>query len=116
MEQRERARTGIKSLRVGYNKIFGYYIEVTRPNLHLVPEDYTRKQTLTNGERFITLELKEHETLVLHAQERIAELATNLFRHISIEVGRSREEILAAAASIAYLDVAASLAEVAEEF
>jgi DNA mismatch repair protein MutS len=116
MEQRERARTGIKSLRVGYNKVFGYYIEVTRPNLHLVPEDYTRKQTLTNGERFITLELKEYESLVIHAQERIAELETNLFRHISVEVGKSREEILAAASAIAYLDTAASLAEVAEEY
>lgn len=116
MEQRERARTGIKSLRVGYNKVFGYFIEVTRPNLHLVPEDYTRKQTLTNGERFITLELKEYESLVIHAQERITELETNLFRHISIEVGKSRQEILSAASAIAYLDTAASLAEVAEEF
>lgn len=116
MEQRERARTGIKSLRVGYNKVFGYYIEVTRPNLHLVPEDYTRKQTLTNGERYITLELKEYESLVIHAQERITELETNLFRHISIEVGKSREEILAAASGIAYLDTVASLAEAAEEF
>jgi DNA mismatch repair protein MutS len=116
MEQRERARTGIKSLRVGYNKVFGYFIEVTRPNLHLVPEDYTRKQTLTNGERFITLELKEYESLVIHAQERITELETNLFRHICVEVGKSREEILTAAASVAYLDTVASLAEVAEDF
>ncbi|HEX8175310.1 MAG TPA: DNA mismatch repair protein MutS [Pyrinomonadaceae bacterium] len=116
MEQRERARTGIKSLRVGYNKVFGYFIEVTRPNLHLVPEDYTRKQTLTNGERFITLELKEYESLVIHAQERITELETNLFRHISIEIGKSRQEILTAASAIAYLDTVASLAEVAEEF
>lgn len=116
MEQRERARTGIKSLRVGYNKVFGYYIEVTRPNLHLIPEDYTRKQTLAQGERFITLELKEHESLVIHAQERITELETNIFRHICVEIGKSREEILSAAASIAYLDTVASLAEVAEEF
>lgn len=116
MEQRERARTGIKSLRVGYNKVFGYFIEVTRPNLHLVPEDYTRKQTLTNGERFITLELKEYESLVIHAQERITELETNLFRHISIEVGKARQEILLAAYAVAYLDAVAALAEVAEEF
>lgn len=116
MEQRERARTGIKSLRVGYNKVFGYFIEVTRPNLHLVPEDYTRKQTLTNGERFITLELKEYESLVIHAQERITELETNLFRHICTELGKGREEILAAASSIAYVDAIASLAEVAEEY
>ena len=115
MEQRERARTGIKSLRVGYNKVFGYYIEVTRPNLHLVPGDYTRKQTLSQGERFITLELKEYESLVIHAQERIQELETNLFRHISIEIGKSRQEILSAASVIAYLDTVASLAEVAED-
>ncbi|MCA1591959.1 MAG: DNA mismatch repair protein MutS [Acidobacteria bacterium] len=74
MEQRERARTGIKSLRVGYNKVFGYFIEVTRPNLRLVPDDYTRKQTLATSERFITLALKEYESLVLNAQDRIAEL------------------------------------------
>src|SRR5437764_10795793 len=97
MEQRERARTGIKSLRVGYNKVFGYFIEVTRPNLHLVPEGYTRKQTLAQSERFITLELKEHETLVVNAQERIAELETSLFRQVCSEIGKNRDEILARA-------------------
>jgi DNA mismatch repair protein MutS len=116
MEQRERARTGIKSLRVGYNKVFGYFIEVTRPNLHLVPGDYSRKQTLATSERFITLELKEHETLVVNAQERIQELEAGLFRHICAEVSKSRDEILAAAASIAYLDAVAAFAEVADEF
>jgi DNA mismatch repair protein MutS len=116
MEQRERARTGIKSLRVGYNKVFGYFIEVTRPNMHLVPGDYSRKQTLAASERFITLELKEHESLVMNAQERIHELEAGLFRHICAEVSRSRDEILAAAASIAYLDTVASLALVADEF
>ena len=115
MEQRERARTGIKSLRVGYNKVFGYFIEVTKPNLHLVPGDYSRKQTLAAAERFITLELKEHESLVMNAQERIHELEAGLFRHICAEVSRSRDEILAAAASIAYLDTVASLASVAGE-
>jgi DNA mismatch repair protein MutS len=116
MEQRERARTGIKSLRVGYNKVFGYFIEVTRPNLHLVPGDYSRKQTLATSERFITLELKEHESLVMNAQERIHELEAGLFRHICAEVSRSRDEMLAAAASISYLDAVASFAEVADEF
>ena len=116
MEQRERARTGIKSLRVGFNKVFGYFIEVTRPNLHLVPADYTRKQTLAASERFITLELKEHESLVVNAQERIAELEASLFRHVSIEVGKNREEILTAAASIAYLDTIASFSEVADVY
>ncbi|HYE66797.1 MAG TPA: DNA mismatch repair protein MutS [Pyrinomonadaceae bacterium] len=111
MEQRERARTGIKSLRVGYNKVFGYFIEVTRPNLHLVPDDYTRKQTLAQSERFVTLELKEYETLVVNAQDRIAELEASLFRHVCNEIGKSRSEILAAASSIAYLDAIASFAE-----
>jgi DNA mismatch repair protein MutS len=115
MEQRERARTGIKSLRVGYNKVFGYFIEVTRPNLHLVPEDYTRKQTLAQSERFVTLELKEYESLVIHAQERISELEASLFRHVCAEVGKNREEILLAASSIAYLDTVASFAEAAEQ-
>lgn len=113
MEQRERARTGIKSLRVGYNKVFGHYIEVTRPNLHLVPGEYTRKQTLTSAERFITLELKEHESLVVNAQERIAELESSLFRQVCAEVCKNRTEILTAASSLAYLDAIASLAEVA---
>lgn len=116
MEQRERARTGIKSLRVGYNKVFGHFIEVTRPNLHLVPSDYTRKQTLTSAERFVTLELKEFESLVVNAQERIAELEASLFRRLCSEIGKSREEILTAASTIAHLDAVASLAEVAEVF
>ncbi|MCA1556573.1 MAG: DNA mismatch repair protein MutS, partial [Acidobacteria bacterium] len=116
MEQRERARTGIKSLRVGYNKVFGHYIEVTRPNLHLVPESYTRKQTLAQAERFVTLELKEHESLVVNAHERIGELETNIFRQVCAEIGRSRDEILVAASTVAYLDVIASFAEVAAEF
>ena len=113
MEQRERARTGIRSLRVGYNKVFGYFIEVTKPNLHLVPTDYTRKQTLAAAERFVTLELKEHESLVLNAQERIAELEAGIFRQVCAEIGRAREEILAAAATLAHLDAAASLAQAA---
>jgi DNA mismatch repair protein MutS len=116
MEQRERARTGIKSLRVGYNKVFGHYIEVTRPNLHLVPASYTRKQTLAQAERFVTLELKEHESLVVNAQERIGELETNIFRQVCAEIGKSRDEILTAASTIAHLDVVASFAEVAAEF
>jgi DNA mismatch repair protein MutS len=113
MEQRERARTGIKSLRVGYNKVFGYFIEVTKPNLHLVPADYTRKQTLAASERFVTLELKEHESLVLNAQERIAELEAGIFRQLCAEIGRAREEILAAASTLAHLDAVASLAQAA---
>jgi DNA mismatch repair protein MutS len=109
LEQRERARTGIKSLRVGYNKVFGHFIEITRPNLHLVPASYTRKQTLASAERFITLELKEHESLVTNAHDRIAELETSLFRQVCVEIGKQREEILAASATLAYLDAIASL-------
>jgi len=115
MEKRERERTGIKSLRVGFNKVFGYYIEVTKPNLHLIPAEYTRKQTLVPAERFVTLELKEHESLVIHAQERIAELENNLFRQICAEVGKNRPEILLTASTIGYLDAICSLAEVADE-
>lgn len=116
LEKRERERTGIKSLRVGFNKVFGYYIEVTKPNTHLVPKDYQRKQTLIPSERYITLELKEHESLVIHAQERIAELETSLFRQICSKIGKSRPEILLAASTIAYLDVISGLADVADEF
>ena len=116
LESREKARSGIKSLRVTYNKVFGYFIEVTRPNLHLVPNDFVRKQTLVNAERFVTLELKEYESLVLNSQERLSELETGIFRQVCAEVSRSRPQILAAANTIAYLDAIAALAEVADEF
>ena len=116
LEQRERARTGIRSLRVGYNKVFGHFIEVTRPNLHLVPEGYARKQTLTQAERFVTLELKEHESLVVNAQGRIAELEASLFRQVCLEIGKRREEILAAASTLAHLDAVASFAETADRY
>ena len=115
LERRERTRTGIKSLRVGFNKVFGYFIEITKSNLHLVPSEYTRKQTLIPAERYITLELKEYESLVLHAQERISELENNLFRQICTEVGKARPEILLTAKTIAYLDTVCALAEVADE-
>jgi DNA mismatch repair protein MutS len=116
MEKRERERTGIRSLRVGFNKVFGYFIEVTKPNVHLVPENYTRKQTLVPSERYITLELKEYESLVIHAEERIAELENNLFRQICLEVGKNRQEVLLAATTISYLDAICGLADVADEF
>ncbi len=115
LERRERERTGIKSLRVGFNKVFGYYIEITKSNLHLAPADYTRKQTLLPAERFVTLELKEHESLVIHAQERVAELENNLFRQICFEVGKARPETLLSAQTVAYLDTVCSLAEAADE-
>ena len=82
LESKERERTGIKSLKVGFNRVFGYYIEVTNANRHLVPEDYQRKQTLANAERYITPELKEQEAMVLGADERIKELEYELFMEI----------------------------------
>ena len=116
LEARLRARSGIKSLRVAYNKIFGYFIEVTKPNLHLVPNDFVRKQTLVNAERFVTLELKEYETLVLNSQERLGELENSIFRQVCREVGASKTQILAAAATIARLDAIGSLATAAVKF
>ncbi len=113
LERRERERTGIKNLKVGYNKVFGYYIEVTKPNLHLVPKDYVRKQTLVNAERFITPELKEYEALVLNAQERIVELETRLFREVVGRVAQQGHRLLETARALAELDVILGLAEVA---
>lgn len=116
LESRERTRSGIKSLRVTYNKVFGYFIEVTKPNLHLVPTDYVRKQTLVNAERFVTLELKEYESLVLNSQERLAELENSIFRQVCAEIGKERIQIQAAANAIAYLDAIVAMSEVADEF
>ncbi len=113
LEPSERERTGINSLKVGFNKVFGYYIEVTKANTKLVPEDYIRKQTLTNSERYITPELKEYETLILNAEERIIEIERRVFTEVCQQVGRAAGPLLANAAIIAQLDVAAALAEVA---
>src|SRR5262249_33238396 len=79
IEQRERQRTGINSLKIKFNSVFGYYLEVSKPNLHLVPNDYERKQTLVNAERFTTPELKEYEAKILDAQEKIVEIERRLF-------------------------------------
>jgi DNA mismatch repair protein MutS len=116
VEQREKQRTGIKSLKVGYNRVFGYYIEVSRTNLKLVPGDYIRKQTLAEAERFFTPELKEYESLILNAQEKIAYLETALFKQVCQQVGAEGEEILATARAIAQVDVFSSLAEVASRY
>jgi len=113
LENKERNRTGIKNLKVGYNKVFGYYLEVTKSNVSLVPDHYIRKQTLVNSERYITPELKEYESLVLNAEERIAELETRLFREICERVAARAQVLLATAQALARMDVAASLAEVA---
>ncbi len=80
LEVKERERTGIKYLKVGFNNVFGYYIEVSNANLKQVPADYIRKQTLVNGERFFTPELKEYESMILNARDRIEQMETDLFR------------------------------------
>ncbi len=115
-EARERERSGIRTLKVGYNKVFGYYIEITKPNLRLAPGDYIRKQTLTNAERFFTLELKEHETLIANASERIVELETNLYRQVCAEIGRHADRIAQVAAGVAHIDLCAALAECAARY
>ncbi len=114
-ETRERARTGIRSLKVSFNKVFGFYIEITKANLHLAPKDYIRKQTLINAERYFTLELKEHEALIANAKERILELETNLYRQVCDELSRHCERISKVAAGIARLDVFSTLAEIAAQ-
>jgi len=113
LEKRERQRTGIKPLKVGYNKVFGYYIEVTKPHLARVPAEYIRRQTLVNSERFITPELKEYEALILNAQERSAELEASIFRQVCQQVAEASPRILTTARALARLDVYAALAEVA---
>jgi DNA mismatch repair protein MutS len=115
-EQRERQRTGIRSIKVGYNKVFGYYIEVTKPNLRLAPNEYIRKQTLTNAERFFTLELKEHESLIANARERLQELETSLYRQVCDEISRHHERIRRIAEGLALIDLFTTLAECAARF
>ena len=115
-EARQRSRTGIKSLKVSYNKVFGYYIEITKANLHLAPKDFIRKQTLVNAERYFTLELKEHEALIANAKERILELEVSLYRQVCDELSRHHDRISKVAAGLARLDVFASLAECAARF
>ena len=113
LERREQEKTGIKSLKVGYNRVFGYYIEVSKSNLPQVPQHYIRKQTLVNGERFFTPELKEYESLILNAKDRIAELESDIFHRVCHQVADYGERILGIAGAIARTDVFSSLAEVA---
>jgi len=113
LQQTERVRTGITSLKVGFNNVFGYYIEVTHTHKEKVPENYIRKQTLTNAERFVTPELKEYEQKILGAEEKILKLETNLFNELRALIAQHAEAIQKNAASIAGLDCLASLASVA---
>jgi DNA mismatch repair protein MutS len=113
LERTERERTGIKNLKVGYNKVFGYYIEVSRANVDHVPDDYQRKQTLVGGERYITPELKEYENRVLNADEQIADLEQNVFRRLVAQVVAGASLVRDAADAIADIDTLASFAEAA---
>jgi DNA mismatch repair protein MutS len=111
MEERERARTGIGSLKVRYNRVFGYYIEISKSNLHAVPADYLRKQTIAGGERYITPALKEYEEKVLGADERILERELDLFERLRDAVAAEAPRIQATARALATLDVLAAFAE-----
>ncbi|HWR52033.1 MAG TPA: DNA mismatch repair protein MutS, partial [Bryobacteraceae bacterium] len=115
VETRERTRTGIGSLKVRFNNVFGYYIEVSNANQHLVPSNYDRKQTLVNAERFTTPELKELETKILAAEEKILEIEKTLFSEVRLYAASHAARIRATAAAIAELDVTAALAEVAAQ-
>ncbi len=116
LEQSERELTGIKSLKVGYNRVFGYYIEVTKPNLSLVPQRYVRRQTLVAAERFITPDMKEHESLILNAQERIEEMEGSLFHRICGQIGEAAPQIMQTAAAVARADALCSLGEAASRY
>jgi len=113
LETQERGRTGIRNLKVGYNKVFGYYLEVTKANAERVPEEYIRKQTLVNAERYITPELKEYESLILNAQERLLDLEGRIYRQVLDQVAAAADRLLVVAGALAHLDVVAGLAEVA---
>ena len=115
LESLERQRTGIKSLKVGFNKIFGYYIEVTQANASLVPPEYIRKQTLVQAERYITPEMKEYEAAVLTAEERIRAVESDLFRELCSTISEGAGRLLGTARALARLDVVCGLAEVAVE-
>lgn len=113
LEAKERERTGIKNLKVGFNKVFGYYIDVSKGNLDKVPEDYIRKQTLVNNERFITLELKEAESAVLGAQERLVALEYDAFVKVRDAVAENVERIVKTAKALSEVDAICALATVA---
>jgi DNA mismatch repair protein MutS len=113
IEQRERGRTGISSLKVKFNSVFGYYIEVSKTNLHLVPQDYDRKQTLVGAERFTTPELKEYEAKILDAQEKIVEIERRLFTDLRTAIAAEAKRIRRTALALAEVDVLGLLAHIA---
>lgn len=114
MEAREKKRTGISSLKVGYNRVFGYYIEITKTNLDMVPDDYIRKQTLVGGERFITPELKEYESKVLGSEDKLKSLEYQVFNQILSSVRDASDQILKTASAVAAMDLLSCLAVVAK--
>ena len=116
LERKERERSGIRNLKVGYNKVFGYFIEVSNPNLAQVPTGYVRRQTLVGGERFITPELKEYESLILNARERIEDLERDTYRRVCGQIGERAQTIGSVADGVAHLDVFAALAEAASRY
>ena len=113
MEERERKRTGIASLKIRYNQVFGFYIEISKANLHLAPADYERKQTLVNAERFTSTELKEHEQKVLSAEERVLAIERRLYSEIRESIAREAGRLRRTAAAIAQLDVLVNFARIA---
>jgi DNA mismatch repair protein MutS len=113
IEQRERTRTGIGSLKVKFNSVFGYYIEISKSNLHLVPQDYDRKQTLVGAERFTTPELKEYEAKILDAQEKIVEIERRIFTELRTAIAGEAKRIRQTALALAEVDVLGSLAHIA---
>jgi len=113
IEERERRRTGITSLKVKFNSVFGYYIEVSKPNLHLAPADYERKQTLVNAERFTTPELKEHETKILEAQEKIIEIERRVFAELRAAIAAEARPMRQSALALAEVDMLANFAHLA---
>ena len=113
IEQRERQRTGIGSLKVKFNSVFGYYLEISKANLHLAPAEYERKQTLVNAERFTTPELKEYEVKVLDAQEKMVEIERRLFAELRSAIAAEARRIRQTALALAEIDVLASFAALA---
>jgi DNA mismatch repair protein MutS len=116
LERKERERTGIASLKIGYNKVFGYYIEITKPNLHLVPANYIRKQTIANGERYITPELKDWELKVLGGEEKVSELEYQLFSSIREDIAKNSDRIMNTSNLLGELDALLALAQSGAEY
>jgi DNA mismatch repair protein MutS len=113
LERQERKRTGIKSLKVGYNKVFGYYLEVTKANAAAVPDEYIRKQTLVNAERYIIPELKEKESVILNAEERMREIEARAYQGVLLRLSQMADRMLRASRAVAHLDVLAGWAHLA---